>query len=243
MNALVPFNFEDRPVRIVDRNGQPWFVAADVCASLEISQHRDAVGRLDADERASVVVDTPGGMQAVSAVNESGVYKLALKSRKAAAKRFTKWLTSEVLPSIRRTGRYGMPAPEIDLNDRTQLQSLLHQLTTMALQADAKVAALEPKAEAFDRIAEAEGSLCITDAAKAIGAQPRRLFSWLEANHWTYRRSEGGAWVAYQAKLDSGMMEYKATRLKRPSLPDKLVEQVMITPKGLARLGTLKAGQ
>lgn len=244
MNAIVPFRFESSPVRVVNREGQPWFVAADVCASLDIAHHRDALARLDADERASVVVDTPGGMQSVAAINESGVYKLALRSRKQAAKRFTKWLTADVLPSIRRTGHYGAPAAPIDLTDRTQLQALLHQLTTMALNAGDRVAALEPQAEALARIAEADGSLCITDAAKALGVPPRRLFSWLEANHWTYRRSDGGHWVAYQTKLGSGMLEHKSmTIARRGGMPGRLVEQVMVTPKGLTRLATLKAGQ
>ncbi|WP_067736269.1 phage antirepressor [Novosphingobium naphthalenivorans] len=244
MNAIVPFSFESSPVRVVNRDGQPWFVAADVCASLDIANHRDALGRLDPDERASVVVDTPGGMQSVAAINESGVYKLALRSRKAAAKRFTKWLTSDVLPSIRRTGRYGAPAAPIDLTDRTQLQALLHQLTTIALDADTKVAALEPQADALARLAQSDGSLCVTDAAKALGVPPRRLFSWLEANHWTYRRGDGGHWVAYQAKIDTGVLEHKGTTIRRHGgVPDKLVEQVMVTPKGLTRLATLKAGQ
>lgn len=244
MNAIVPFSFESSPVRVVNRDGQPWFVAADVCASLDIANHRDALGRLDPDERASVVVDTPGGMQSVAAINESGVYKLALRSRKAAAKRFTKWLTSDVLPSIRRTGHYGAPAAPIDLTDRTQLQALLHQLTTIALDADTKVAALEPQADALARLAQADGSLCITDAAKALGVPPRRLFSWLEANHWTYRRGDGGHWVAYQAKIDAGVLEHKGTTIRRRAgMPDKLVEQVIVTPKGLTRLATLKAGQ
>lgn len=61
MNAVVPFDFESSPVRVVDRNGQPWFVAADVCASLDIANHRDALARLDADERASVGLEPGGG--------------------------------------------------------------------------------------------------------------------------------------------------------------------------------------
>jgi prophage antirepressor-like protein len=244
MNAIVPFSFESSRVRVVNRDGQPWFVAADVCASLDIAHHRDALARLDPDERGSAVVDTPGGMQSVAAINESGVYKLAIRSRKAAAKRFTKWLTSDVLPSIRRTGHYGAPAAPIDLTDRTQLQALLHQLTTIALDADTKVAALEPQADALARLAQADGSLCVTDAAKALGVPPRRLFSWLEANHWTYRRGDGGHWVAYQAKIDAGVLEHKGTTIRRRAgMPDKLVEQVMVTPKGLTRLATLKAGQ
>lgn len=183
-------------------------------------------------------------MQSVAAINESGVYKIALKSQKPAAKRFVKWLTSVVLPSLRRTGQFGAPATPIDLTDPTQLQGLLQQLASIALAADTKIAELEPQADALARLTEADGALCITDAAKLLGVQPRRLFSWLEANHWTYRRSDGGHWVSYQTKLTSGMLEHKSmTIARRGGMPGRLVEQVMVTPKGLARLATLKAGQ
>lgn len=102
------FNANDTAIRVEIIDGNPWFVAKDVCDALTIEKHRDAVSRLDDDERGSVVVDTLGGKQSVSAVNESGLYNLIFQSRKAEAKAFRKWVTSEVLPSIRKTGRYEM---------------------------------------------------------------------------------------------------------------------------------------
>ncbi|CDO36006.1 phage antirepressor [Novosphingobium sp. KN65.2] len=242
MNAITPYSFESRPVRIIDRDGQPWFVAADVCAALDIANHRAALARLDDDEKGVVIVDTLGGMQSVGAINESGIYKLMFRSRKQGAKRFTKWLTSEVLPSIRRTGSYGAPAATLDLKDPAVLHRLLLDHTSNAMATEARVAELEPQVEALARLTQADGALCVTDAAKALGVPPRRLFSWLEANHWTYRRSDGGHWVAYQAKLDSGMLEHKGLTLRRHGMPDRLIEQVMVTPKGLTRLATIKAG-
>ncbi|MCG4274467.1 Bro-N domain-containing protein [Acetobacter senegalensis] len=92
--------------RTIMQNGEPWWVLADVCKVLEISKHRDAASRLDDDERGSVLVDTLGGLQSMTAINESGLYSLILTSRKPAAKRFKKWVTSEVLPAIRKTGGY-----------------------------------------------------------------------------------------------------------------------------------------
>ena len=99
-------------------DGNPWFVAADVCAVLGIEKHRDALSKLDADERGSVKVDTLGGAQDMAAVNESGLYTLILRCRNATKPgtvphRFRKWVTSEVLPSIRKTGSYQTPNPEI----------------------------------------------------------------------------------------------------------------------------------
>ncbi|RWU12452.1 BRO-N domain-containing protein [Xanthomonas phaseoli] len=105
MNAITPFDFEGRAVRVVeDEAGLPWFVALDVCECLGISKPRDAVARLDEDERAPVVVDTLGGAQQVSAINEPGLYSLTLSSRKPEAKRFKRWITHDVLPALRRTG-------------------------------------------------------------------------------------------------------------------------------------------
>jgi prophage antirepressor-like protein len=107
MSTLIPFTFGTDEVRVITERGEPWFVAADVCRVLEIGKHRDAMARLDEDEGRPVIVDTPGGPQEMTAINESGLYSLILGSRKPSAKRFKKWVTSDVLPSIRKTGRYG----------------------------------------------------------------------------------------------------------------------------------------
>ena len=239
---IVPFSFEGHQIRVIQRDGQPWFVAADVCAILEIANHRDTVARLDNDERASVTTTTAGGDQVVTAVNESGCYRIVFRSRKQSAKRFTKWITSEVFPSIRRTGAYGAPAAAIDLNDPATLHRLLIDHTGRTMASEERIAELAPKAEALDRLADATGSLCITDAAKALGVRPRLLFSWLEAHRWTYRRTEGGHWVAFQDHISAGRLEHKAMTIRGRGRPDKLIEQVLITPKGLARLAAEKAG-
>jgi prophage antirepressor-like protein len=107
-NMPTIFDFEDREVRVVMVNDEPWFVAKDVCEVLEISKHRDAVSRLDDDERGSVLVDTPGGKQEMVAVNEYGIYSLVMTSRKPEAKKFKRWVTHEVLPAIRKTGSYSV---------------------------------------------------------------------------------------------------------------------------------------
>ena len=243
MNAIVPFQFEATPIRVQVIDGQPLFVTADVCAVLGIAHHLDAMTRLDEDERGSLLVDTPGGAQRVAAVNESGMWKLVLRSRKPAAKRLVKWLTAEVLPSIRQTGGYGAPAPALDLTDTATLHRLLLDHTGRTLAADERVATLEPKAAALDRLADAQGSLCITDAAKALGVPPRRLFAWLEANRWTYRRSNDGPWIAMEPARQRGLVEHKGKYIEVRGRPDKWVEQVLVTPKGLARLAEAAAGR
>jgi prophage antirepressor-like protein len=110
ISSLVPFDFEDRQIRVfTDEQGEPWFVAADVCHVLGIGNPRQAMTRLDDDEKGVISTDTPGGLQPVATVNEPGLYTLVLGSRKPEAKRFKRWVTHEVLPAIRRTGSYAVP--------------------------------------------------------------------------------------------------------------------------------------
>jgi len=123
MNTLIPFQFETHALRLqVDDAGQPWFNANDVCAALELANPRDALAKhVDSDDVAKRdIIDSLGRVQLASFVNESGLYALILGSTKDAAKRFKRWVTSEVLPSIRKTGTYAvtpvaaLPAPTQD---------------------------------------------------------------------------------------------------------------------------------
>lgn len=120
MNPMTPFNFGEQQVRVIsDDQGQPWFVAADVCAVLEIKNPSDAIKRLDDDERARFNLALQGDS---NIINESGLYSLILRSRKASARTFRKWVTSEVLPAIRRTGAYTVtPALPVVKNATMQL--------------------------------------------------------------------------------------------------------------------------
>lgn len=108
---LTTFDFNAAPVRVMMRDDQPWFVAADVCRVLEIANPRDAVSGLDEDEKMTVAntdghSGQRGGAQSFNLISESGLYALAFKSRKPEAKTFRKWVTAEVLPALRQTGKY-----------------------------------------------------------------------------------------------------------------------------------------
>jgi prophage antirepressor-like protein len=105
-NLPVEFEFDTTLVRTIAKEGQAWFVAKDVCEILDIDNPSQAVGRLEDDEKGITTIYTPGGPQEALTVNESGLYSLIFTSRKPEAKRFRKWVTSEVLPAIRETGRY-----------------------------------------------------------------------------------------------------------------------------------------
>ena len=110
MNDLQIFeNSQFGSIRTVTRDGEPWFVAKDVCEALELGNSRQALVRLDDDEKDVISTDTPGGVQEVSIVNEPGLYTLILGSRKPEAKAFKRWVTHDILPAIRKTGRYAAP--------------------------------------------------------------------------------------------------------------------------------------
>jgi prophage antirepressor-like protein len=119
MKELQVFKNESLQLRTVMIDGQPWFVAADVCGALGIANSRDAIGRLDEDERGVALTDTPSGEQKMGIVNESGLWALVMTSRKPEARSFKKWLTSEVIPALRKTGSYAIqpakPMTELEL--------------------------------------------------------------------------------------------------------------------------------
>lgn len=133
---VTPFSFDDRAVRVVMMQDEPWFVCTDVAASLGYSSPKDAASHLDDDEKGSATVRTPGGDQRVTVINESGLYSLVLRSRKPEAKRFAKWVTRDVLPAIRKTGRYEQaavstysvqPSQTLSADQAAELRALLQE--------------------------------------------------------------------------------------------------------------------
>lgn len=126
--------------------------------------------------------------------------------------------------------------PNIDLNNPSHLRLLLADYANDKTEMQAQIADLTPKAEALDRLATAEGSLCITDAAKTLQIQPKVLFAFLRSHRWIYARIGNAGDVAYQDKLASGFLEHKTTTVHRSDGSEKVVTQCRVTPKGLARL-------
>ena len=122
MSNIVPFSYENKQVRIIEKDGEPWFVAKDVCEVLELDNNRQALTRLDEDEKADVILNDGNQNRTFSIVNEAGLYSLILGSRKAEAKLFKRWITHEVIPSIRKTGQYlQKPVSALDALQQTVL--------------------------------------------------------------------------------------------------------------------------
>lgn len=123
-------------IRVIERDGDPWFVAVDVCRALEIGNSRDALSRLDDDEKGVASIDTPGGAQQMNIINEPGLYTLVLGSRKPEAKAFKRWITHEVIPSIRKTGSYTFDGTSKELR-------AIFMLDNRTVQHEQRIAALE----------------------------------------------------------------------------------------------------
>ena len=104
---IIPFDYKSKPVRVIqDEDGIPWWVAKDVCKILGLEDTHKVVKRLDNDEKGRKIIPTPGGDQEMWIINEPGLYSLMLRSNKPEAKQFKKWITHDVLPTIRKTGKY-----------------------------------------------------------------------------------------------------------------------------------------
>ncbi len=240
--GVVPFNFGTQAVRAMLLDGEPWFVLADVCAVLGIQNSGNASARLDEDEKGVQSMDTPGGKQNLTVINESGLYSVILSSNKPEAKRFKKWVTAEVLPQIRKTGSYGQ-APAVDeikaLNDPATLRNLLGGYAERVIALEDKVAEQAPVVAAYDRISRAHGLLNLTEAAKLLGQQPKKFIQSLNINGWIYRRPCSSSWAAYQDKINSGYMEHKTHVINANTDKEKIICQALITPKGLTRIALI----
>lgn len=138
-NEVQVWNYESSEIRTVQVNGEPWFVLADVCKVLELSSPHKVAERLDGDEKGRNQIPTLGGVQEMAVVNESGLYTVILRSDKPQAKPFRKWVTSVVLPSIRKTGSYSVQQPNAFENLSPQLQVLI-QMETRQKQIEARQA-------------------------------------------------------------------------------------------------------
>ncbi|MEY2875804.1 MAG: hypothetical protein RLZZ373_3175 [Pseudomonadota bacterium] len=238
-------------VRAVVLNSEPWFVAADVCAALTISNNRDALARLDDDEKGVGSIDTPSGTQQMGLINESGLYSLILGSRKPEAKRFKKWVTADVLPSLRKTGSYTMPAPAAaalpDFSDPAAAArawadeiDAKQKLAAEKAVAEQALALAAPKVAALDRITASAENLTLTETAKVLGVKRATMTQQMHASGWIYRQNK--SWVAYDKHIKSGRLTYKEATYTDESTGAECVRAYChVTPKGLTDLAQMFA--
>lgn len=226
-------------VRTIEQNGEPWFIARDVCECLSIGKYRDAVSRLEEDERGSVEVDTLGGRQSLSAVNEYGLYSLVLSSRKPEAKEFKRWITHEVIPAIRKTGGYISGAKEMSdeeimakallIGKRTieQQQLRIQNLEVTNSELTVSNTIMRPKADYFDELVDRNLLTNFRETAKQLGIGQKAFVNFLLEKKYVYRDKKGKL-MPYAGKGD-GLFEVKECYNEKTAWCGV---QVLITPKG-----------
>jgi anti-repressor protein len=250
VTEIQPFTFPTtgHSVRTLLVDGEPWFIASDVGAVLELGNVHSSLGLLDEDEKGLHSMETPSGPQRFVTVNEPGLYSLILRSRKPEAKAFKRWVTHEVLPSIRKTGSYSAPVQPMDELELAQHNVRLilekRQAQERAIRAEHQVLELAPAAHAWDELAEATGDYSVREAAQILDRDPsiqtgqKRLFDYLRSIGWLDRHNQ-----PYQRHMDCGRMTVRARSYEHPHR-DELVatQQVRITAKGLGELHRLLGG-
>lgn len=222
------FDYQGSKVRTVVIDGEPWFVGSDVCVVLEYANAPQALGKLDEDEKGIWSVDTPGGKQAMIVVSEAGLYSLVLRSRAPKAKPFRRWITHEVIPSIRKDGMYVAPALLNDPEHLLRVTTRLVEEHRARLVAEAKVEELAPKASFYDEVASSDDTQSIRDVAKILGTGQNRLFAWLRGNGILMSDNR-----PYQAYIDQGYFRVIEQTWQDRDGNVHLTSKTLVTGRGL----------
>ena len=217
---LQTWSYESSEIRTIQKDGEPWWVLSDVCKVLELSSPHKVADRLEADEKGRNLIPTLGGMQEMTTVNESGLYAVILRSDKPQAKPFRRWVTSEVLPSIRKHGAYmtdqtleqALTSPDFLIQLATQLKEEKEQRK----QLEAKVEQDKPKVLFADSVSASKSSILVGELAKilkqnGVDTGQFRLFAWLRENGYLIKREGSDYNMPTQKSAEMGLFEVKQT--------------------------------
>jgi prophage antirepressor-like protein len=228
------FQYHGQQVRVLIRDGQPWFVAKDACEALNISNHRDAVARLNPSMRDDVgIPDAMGRTQVTTVISEAGVYKLTFRSYKPEAEAFSDWVAGEVLPSIRRDGLYVTDALLNDPDHLLRVTQRLVEERKVRLEAERQLQLQAPKVELYDILLSAKNAQTMNEVAKAFGWGRNRLFAFLRKKGILMKNN-----LPYQDYLESGYFEVREVITQRGEFTVN-VTQTLVTPKGIDFIGRL----
>jgi len=240
MNNLQIFNYKGKEVRTVEKDGQPWWVLKDVCGVLDLAEAHRVATRLDEDERTQVTVtDSLGRNQETTVINESGLYNVIIRSDKPEAKPFRKWVTSEVLPSIRKHGAYMTPEKlhEVIMNPDTMIElcnalkaeqdkNKALQIANSALTVENAIA--KPKADYFDELVDRNLLTNFRETAKQLGIKQNKFVEFLLSKKYIYRDKRGKL-MPYAEYTNSGLFEIKECFNDKTQWSGT---QTLVTPKG-----------
>lgn len=253
-NEIQTFEFEGNSFRTLADGDEVMFVASDIAKLLGYGNAKDMARNLDSDEKGVHQVPTLGGLQKMTVLTESGLYRAILNREaayvknpeaKAFVKRFQRWVTHEVLPQIRRTGGY-IPTTDAD-DDMTILakavmigqRTMEEQKQRIAAQ-QSRIDELQPKASAWDNFVDIPDALSVRDSAKLLSNLGRpvgqtELFEWLDRHDWIFR--ENKHWSARQSRINAGhlmMVPSKSHGTRKDGTPFAFPPTVKVTRKGLA---------
>lgn len=250
MTHLIPFDYGDERIRLVTIDGEPWFVGADVARVLGYRMASDMTRRLDPEDKGTHSVRTPSGVQEMTVMTEAGLYDAVIGSHVPGAREFKRWVTHEVIPSIRKTGSYGTAA-QIPQDYASALRELAdtcereqRQAAELA-EANEHVAQLEPAAHSWETLVDTPGDYALRDAAQVLDRDPaveigeKRLARYLREIGWLDRKS-----TPYQRQVDAGRLVQRPNPYTHPHTGEQRQStQVRITPKGLQELHKRLGGQ
>lgn len=217
---LQTWSYGNSEIRTIQKDGEPWWVLSDVCKVLELTTPARVAGRLEDDEKGVSLIHTLGGKQNVTVINESGLYAVILRSDKPQAKPFRRWVTSEVLPSIRKHGAYmtdqtleqALTSPDFLIQLATQLKEEKEQRK----QLEAKVEQDKPKVLFADSVSASKSSILVGELAKilkqnGVDTGQFRLFAWLRENGYLIKREGSDYNMPTQKSAEMGLFEVKQT--------------------------------
>ena len=232
MNDLQIFkNHTFGNVRVLEQNGEPWFVAKDVCDCLGLKNPTMAVNTLDDDERAKFNLGRQGN---TNIVNEYGLYNLVLSSRKPEAKEFKRWITHEVIPSIRKYGSFNMAIPRTlpDALNAYANEIEAHQRTQALLEAQ------RPKVLFADSVAASHTSILIGELAKLLHQNgvkdmgQKRLFAWMREHGYLISRKANDYNMPTQRAMELGLFQIKETTVTHSDGHISVSKTPKVTGKG-----------
>lgn len=241
MNDVTIFNFDGADFRVIIRDGEPWFVAKDVCDVLELSNPREAVSGLDDDEKNTVrISDGIRGNPNMNIISESGLYTLVMRSNKPEARRFRKWVTSEVLPTIRKHGAYATPQTiENIISDPGNAIRLLQALKeeqerSAALRKQAEIDA--PKALFADAVSASDTCILVGELAKILRQNgvkigQNRLFEQMRNDGWLMKSGDSRN-MPTQKAMEMALFEIKERTIQNPDGSVRITKTTKITGKG-----------
>lgn len=211
MNEVQLFNFENHEVRSLLLNNEPWFVGKDVADVLGYKNTKDALAKhVDAEDKLGSQIATSGQNRNMTIINESGLYCLVLSSKLPSAKKFKRWVTSEVLPALRKTGQYQVK----ELSGSELMARALIEAQNVLAAKDKQIEQMKPKVVFADAVATSHTSILVGELAKilkqnGIDMGQKRLFAWLREKGYLIKRQGTDYNMPTQKAMDLGLFEIK----------------------------------